>query len=82
MGKFKIWLKTTCPFCEDAQNLLAQRGIPHEVIVVDRQPVVLREVQAKYDWHTVPVILEEKESVEVFIGGYADLVQYLERSQL
>ena len=74
---FKMWAKSQCPYCQDAQTLLLQNELPHEVKIVDEDAVLLAEVQDKYNWRTVPVIVEHSGNAERFIGGYTDLVNHL-----
>tara|TARA_R110000824_G_scaffold11622_14_gene51002 strand:+ start:20497 stop:20763 length:267 start_codon:yes stop_codon:yes gene_type:complete len=74
---FKMWVKSSCPYCQDAQLLLLQNALIHEVEVVDDNPTLLSEVQDRYEWRTVPVIVEYKGAEERLIGGYTDLVEHL-----
>jgi glutaredoxin len=81
MDKFKVWIKKECPYCDDARNLLLEKRLPHEIVVVDGREDLLREVQAKYGWDTVPVIVEETNEETALVGGYTDLVEHLERKE-
>ena len=75
---FKMWAKSGCPYCHDAQMVLLQNQMPHEVQIVDDNPALLTEVQDKYEWSTVPVIVERVDGEERFVGGYTDLVKHLQ----
>ena len=66
-----------CPYCVKAQALLLEKQLKHEVFVVDEDPTLLESVQKKYDWKTVPVVVEEVEDSENFIVGYTDLLEHL-----
>ncbi len=44
---------------------------------LDGNPLHLTEVKRRYSWDTVPLILEVGGGSEKFIGGYTDLVEYL-----
>jgi glutaredoxin len=79
MGKYVVWAKSECSYCQRAQALLLEKGLPHNIILVDQAQALLQEVQQKFNWSTVPVIVEEKNNVEIFVGGFTDLVEYLER---
>jgi glutaredoxin len=82
MAKFTVWAITECPYCDLARDLLLEKRLPHEIIITDKKKDLLTEVQQKFNWKTVPVITEEQNGVEIFIGGYTDLVEYLERKTL
>ena len=45
--------------------------------MVDNDAALLTEVQDKYNWRTVPIIVERVGEEEHFIGGYTDLVEHL-----
>jgi glutaredoxin len=79
MGNYTMWAKSECCYCLRAQALLLEKKLPHSVVLVDDNKGLLQEVQQKFNWSTVPVIVEEKDNVEIFIGGFTDLVEYLER---
>ena len=76
-ANYKVWIKMNCPYCVKAQALLLEKQLKHEVFVVDEDPALLESVQKKYDWKTVPVVVEEVEDSENFIGGYTDLLEHL-----
>jgi glutaredoxin len=75
--KFRLYTKTTCPYCQMAVRLLAENQKEFECYGMDQQPELLTEIQDTYNWRTVPVIVEITEGQEKFIGGYTDLVEYL-----
>lgn len=64
-----------CPFCKQAKELLAERGIPHESIEIgvdiSRDAVKSLFPQAT----TVPVVTIDGE----YIGGFTELKQYLNK---
>jgi glutaredoxin len=76
--KFRLYTKTTCPYCQMAVRLLAENQKEFECYGMDQQPELLTEIQNTYNWRTVPVIVEITEGQEKFIGGYTDLVEYLD----
>ena len=80
MDKYKVWVKSGCPFCQEAKTLLLEKQIPHEIVVLDKDPDLLEEVKEKYNWKTVPIVIKQKpEETEELIGGYTDLVDYLKK---
>ena len=51
----------------------------------DGPPIVvtLDMIKEKYNWKTVPIVIKVEEDSEELIGGYTDLVDYLnEKSTL
>tara|TARA_R110000824_G_scaffold317330_1_gene504548 strand:- start:7485 stop:7697 length:213 start_codon:yes stop_codon:yes gene_type:complete len=61
-----------------AVKLLAEKQKSFECYALDEQPKLLNEIQSTYNWKTVPLVVEITEGQEKFIGGYTDLVEYLE----
>tara|TARA_R110000824_G_scaffold401131_1_gene610800 strand:- start:186 stop:428 length:243 start_codon:yes stop_codon:yes gene_type:complete len=79
MGKYTMWAKSECHYCQRAQALFLEKKLTHDIVLVDQNKDLLQEVQQRFNWSTVPVIVEKKDNVEIFVGGFADLVDYLER---
>jgi len=78
MKAYEIIAKTDCKFCKKAINLLEIKGYPFVVTVVDKNPAFLEEIKTKWNWQTVPVILESDENNQFkLIGGCAELEQIL-----
>lgn len=75
-----------CPFCVSALNLLSSFKGQKSYIArfyadSDKDDLILE--QRKWQWETVPVIIEMTEdvngdSVERLVGGYTDLCEELE----
>lgn len=57
-----------CPFCEKAKELLADKNIPFNVVVLDT-PEIISEIKAKSKMNTVPIIYDG----DTLIGGYNEL---------
>ena len=75
--KFKLYTKTTCPYCHAAVRLLAESKMSFECHSLDAQPELLTEVKEKHNWRTVPMIFDVTGGQEKFIGGFTDLQEYL-----
>jgi len=75
--KFKLYTKTTCPYCHSAQLLLAENKISFECHSLDDSPELLTEAKRKYNWKTVPMVFDITDGQEKFIGGFTDLKEYL-----
>ena len=78
MVRYTVWAKSHCPYCQRAQELLLEKELPYDIIMVDENKELLQEVQQKFNWPTVPVIVETKDDNEIFVGGFTDLVEHLE----
>ena len=76
--QYHLYVKNTCQFCHEALKLLDKRGLQYTVATVDENEELLTEVKERYDWKTVPIILEFSQVEGVrFIGGYDDLYKHL-----
>ena len=80
MRYFEIYAWTECPFCVHAKELLIQKGEQFMFCCLDQSDALLAFLKSKYDWDTVPMILEKStvSNNTKFIGGFTDLVRYLE----
>ena len=74
---YKIYMKSDCSFCIRAIRLLEEKGINYLRYPLDSKPQLLTEVKDKYNWGTVPVIIEINGDKEKLIGGFTDLNEYL-----
>ena len=80
---FFLWIKKHCPFCQMATGLLTDNEIPYTVYEISENLDLLSEVQNRFDWKTVPVVLEQKpDGDRKFIGGFTDLKEYLNEEAL
>ena len=77
---YEIYAWTECPFCKDARELLISKNQQFMFCCLDQSDALLSFLKNKYDWTTVPMILECSTTTneKKFIGGYTDLVKYLE----
>ncbi len=65
----KIYIWTTCPYCQRALSLLDSKGVDYEKIILDGKDKELNELRARTGQRTVPqIFIGEK-----MIGGYSDL---------
>ena len=79
MRYFKIYAWTECPFCIHAKELLIEKGEQFMFCCLDSSDALLSFFKKKYDWNTVPMIIEKhtEKNEEKFIGGFTDLANYL-----
>jgi len=79
MKFFKIICWTECPFCIKAKNMLINSDIPFEYSSVDHSQELLNHYKTIYSHKTVPMIVLKEDGVDdKFIGGYTELVKFLE----
>ena len=69
MPKVLMYLTASCPFCQSADRLLQQKGVPVEKIRVDLEPARRVEMMQKSGRRTVPQIWIDG----LHIGGCDDL---------
>lgn len=71
-----VWSKYNCPYCDQAKALLKQKGIVFEEKKIGDGYTKEDLLEAVPTARTVPqIFIEEK-----LIGGYTDLVKYVETS--
>lgn len=80
---YTIYALKDCEYCRLAVEELRIRGKSFFYFAVnDTSPLnktlSLSELKDKYNWPTVPIILETSSKGENLIGGYVDLVDHLE----
>jgi len=80
MRYFEIYAWTECPYCINAKELLTARQEQFIFCCIDQSDVLLEHIKTKWNWRTVPLILEKNTSNDEvkFVGGWTDLKKYLE----
>jgi glutaredoxin 3 len=76
MTKAVVWSKYHCPYCDQAKNLLALRGIEFEERKIGDGWTREDLLAAVPDARTVPQILLDGK----LIGGFTDLKKYLDEA--
>ena len=71
-----MYVKTSCPYCVEAEKLLSDKGQEYSIVPFDTQLEALDHMKWAYSHETVPMIFEKDGSNIVFIGGYTDLLEY------
>jgi glutaredoxin 3 len=69
LAKVLMYLTASCPFCQSAERLLAQKGVMIEKIRVDLEPARRAEMMQRSGRRTVPQIWIG----ERHVGGCDDL---------
>ena len=76
---YHLYAMGTCPYCLNAIKLLDDGGYNYTLTLLDKNELFLEHLKTKYNWKTVPIILEHDENnheESKFIGGYTDLMDY------
>jgi glutaredoxin 3 len=69
-----VWSKNSCPFCDQAKNLLKLKGIEFEERNISTDWTREQLLEAVPDARTVPqIFLDEK-----LIGGFTELRKHLQ----
>lgn len=67
----KIYVKTFCPYCVMALQLLSGKGVDYEKFSVDGKPDEYEKLKSQTGWPTVPQIFINDQ----MIGGYTELAE-------
>lgn len=83
---YHLYIKTDCPYCKEAIDILQKRKESFSVTVLDHCPQVHKNVKEEYNWETVPVVLlnenyEESPASFWLIGGCDDLKSHLKEKE-
>ena len=70
---YMLYTLSYCPFCVAAKEFLLESKLNHTIIPMDGKEDLLDEIKKMWQWETVPIVLEKKESTLRLIGGYDDL---------
>ena len=79
MKYYEIYAWTDCPYCQDAKELLIRKGQQFMFCCLDQSDGLLEHLKQKYDWATVPMIVEKSTldpAYEKLIGGFDSLEEY------
>ena len=69
MARVLMYTTAICPYCTNAKQLLAQKGVAVEELRVDREPHLRQEMMDKSGQRTVPQIWIGP----THVGGFTDL---------
>ncbi len=78
MDKFILYVKVSCPYCQKAEDLLTSKSKKYNVVPFDDAQDVLEHMKYTYEHETVPMIFHAQDKSINFVGGYTDLVEYLD----
>mgnify|MGYP003154574284 CR=1 FL=1 len=75
---YKIYIKSGCPYCTKALEVLDKHRQEYVVNVMDGNDDLLTEVKSTWNWQTIPIIIEVSDRNGFkFVGGYTDLCKHL-----
>lgn len=65
----------SCPFCQEAVDLLGALGYNYDYYRLDDNPEYLQELKEFYNHRTVPIVVRigQQDSIARFVGGCDDL---------
>ncbi len=75
---FYLYSNAECPFCKKAKNLLDKEGHAYIAMELGWDHPTLDRVKRVMDWSTIPIVFEIQGRDKKFVGGYTDLVEYLQ----
>ncbi|WP_348944781.1 glutaredoxin 3 [Chitinibacter sp. FCG-7] len=78
MATITMYSTRTCPFCVQAENLLARKGLAVNKILVDQNPDEFATMIARSARRSVPQIFIG----ERHVGGFTDLLALEQAGQL
>ena len=78
MGRYILYAKTSCTYCQMAEDLLNSKGEKVMIIPFDDDLEVLDHMKWAYEHETVPMVFYVSGPDIKFIGGYTELVAHLD----
>lgn len=82
MKYFTVICTSECYYSIMAKATLITEEFDFQYISMDHSPELLNFYKSNYSWNTVPIIClrdTKDPDFEEFIGGYSDLIKWLER---
>ncbi len=74
---YLIYGITDCPACLRAQADLMQRDIEYVFVETDFSKNYRQLLKQKFNWSTFPIVVKLSSNGETLIGGYDDLLKFL-----
>ncbi len=84
VGYYTLLVKSGCPYCVKAIELLQEKELPFRVINYvpmddGRGENLLSAMKSMFGHSTVPIVIREEEDKNFkLVGGYTDLVEHLD----
>ncbi len=74
---FIVYGITDCPACLRAQADLMQYDIEYAFVETDFSKKYRELLKKKFNWSTFPIVVKLSSNGETLIGGYDDLLKFL-----
>ncbi len=80
--RFFLYGRDTCPFCSHAEDYFMAAGKEYYYHNYVEEPDEIERCKDFYGHPTVPIIVanNKKTGKSFFIGGYTDLMEYIEKN--
>jgi len=78
MAVVKVYTKTTCPACDLAKQILTQKGVSFEELIMDDRSAEIKALIQTQNMRTVPQIFINGH----LIGGCSDMIDLDKKNQL
>ena len=83
MSYYHLFVKSRCPHCKKAKDLLKSEKIEHVVTSMDKAPSILTKLKESTGHTTVPIIFEVTEGEKYnFVGGCSDLKEVFNAKEI
>jgi glutaredoxin len=83
MSYYHLFVKSRCPHCKEAKELLKSEKIEHVITSMDKAPKVLTRLKESTGHTTVPIIFEVTEEEKYnFVGGCSDLKEVFNAEEI
>jgi glutaredoxin len=78
---YQVYVTPDCHYCKEVLKLFIRHGINHQLIVLENDADIAA-AKNKYDWSTVPIIVEVTAGGQKLIGGYEDTYKLLKEQKI
>lgn len=78
---YNVFVTPTCTYCKDVVKLFVKNGIKHQLIVLENEKDI-QAIKEKYNWYTVPIVVELTAEQSKFIGGYEETYKLLKERKV
>ena len=74
---FIVYSTTFCPYCVAVKRLLDAKGLTYHEINFDHEPDVRSDVVMETGHRTVPVVIDNRGQIPMYIGGFEETQKFL-----
>ena len=81
MQSYIIYAREDCNFCKKLLRFMHDRDQKFIYVLMHNMDENLKKIMTKYNWRTVPLVIQvEENGEEKFIGGCDDTIELIKRS--